>query len=96
MCRLCKIQYIPNTLSYKSKKYRVIAQNILYRRYVKTETACFSNCAEKLYLVGGELPLLFVLVTWQHHEEIITKCNSMDEALFYVGEIIKQGLLCSV
>ena len=51
-------------LSYKSKKYRVIAQNILYRRYVKTETACFSNCAEKLHPVGGELPLLFALVPW--------------------------------
>lgn len=69
---------------------------ILYCRYGKTETACFRNCAEKLHLVGGELPLLFVLVPWLHNEEIITKCNSMDEELFYVGKIIKQGLLCSV
>ena len=35
-----------------------------YCRYAKTETACFRNCAEKLHLVGGELPLLFVLVPW--------------------------------
>ena len=60
---------------------------ILYRRYSKTETACFSNCAEKLHLLGGEFPLLFSSVPWQQHVEIITKCNSMDEALFYESKI---------
>ncbi len=39
---------------------------------------------EKLHLVGGEFPLPFALVPWGHHVDIITKCKSIDEALFYV------------
>ena len=37
-------------------------------------------------------PLPFALVPWRHHVEIITKCKSIDEALFYVGKTIEQGL----
>ena len=47
---------------------------------------------EKLQQVGGEFPLPFALVPWRHHVEIITKCKSIDEALFYVGKTIEQGL----
>ena len=48
--------------------------------------------SEKLHQVGGEFPLPFALVPWRHHVEIITKCNSIEEALFYVGKTIEQGL----
>ena len=48
--------------------------------------------SEKLHQVGGEFPLPFALVPWRHHVEIITKCKSIDEALFYVGKTIEQGL----
>lgn len=48
--------------------------------------------SEKLQQVGGEFPLPFALVPWGHHVEIITKCKSIDEALFYVGKTIEQGL----
>lgn len=48
--------------------------------------------SEKLQQVDGEFPLLFALVPWGHHVEIITKCKSIDEALFYVGKTIEQGL----
>ena len=48
--------------------------------------------SEKLYQVGGEFPLPFALVPWRHHVEIITKCKSIEEALFYVGKTIEQGL----
>ncbi|MBP3245768.1 MAG: DUF1016 family protein [Bacteroidaceae bacterium] len=47
---------------------------------------------DKLQQVGGEFPLPFALVPWGHHVEIITKCKSIDEALFYVGKTIEQGL----
>lgn len=46
----------------------------------------------KLHQVGGEFPLPFALVPWRHHVDIITKCKSIDEALFYVGKTIEQGL----
>ena len=48
--------------------------------------------SEKLQQVGGEFTLPFALVPWGHHVEIITKCKSIDEALFYVGKTIEQGL----
>lgn len=48
---------------------------------------------EKLHQVGGEFPLPFALVPWRHHVEIITRCKkNVDEALFYVGKTIEQGL----
>ncbi|MBR6264442.1 MAG: DUF1016 family protein [Prevotella sp.] len=47
---------------------------------------------EKLHQVGGEFPLPFALVPWRHHVEIITKCKSIEEALFYIGKTIEQGL----
>ena len=47
---------------------------------------------EKLHQVGGEFPLPFALVPWRHHVEIITRSKSIEEALFYVGKTIEQGL----
>ena len=47
---------------------------------------------EKMHQVGAEFPLPFALVPWRHHVEIITKCKSIDEALFYMGKTIEQGL----
>lgn len=49
---------------------------------------------EKLHQIGGEklqrpvaeFPALFALVPWRHHVEIISKCKSIDEALFYIGK----------
>lgn len=47
---------------------------------------------QKLHQHGAEFPLLFALVPWRHHVEILTKCKSIDEALFYIGKTIEQGL----
>ena len=47
---------------------------------------------KKLHQAGGEFPLPFALVPWGHHVEIITKCKTIDEALFYIGKTIEQGL----
>ena len=33
-----------------------------------------------------------MLVPWGHHIEIITKCKNLDEAFFYIGQVIEQGL----
>ena len=46
----------------------------------------------KLQQTEGEFPMSFALVPWRHHIEIITKCKSIEEALFYVGKTIEQGL----
>ena len=47
---------------------------------------------EKLHQLGGDFPLPLALVPWRHHVEIITKSKSIEEALFYVGKTIEQGL----
>ncbi len=47
---------------------------------------------QKLYQLGGEFPASFALVPWRHHVEIISKCKSVDEALFYIGKTIEQGM----
>ena len=47
---------------------------------------------EKLYQAGKEFPLPFALVPWRHHIEIITKCDTIEKALFYIGKTIEQNL----
>ena len=47
---------------------------------------------EKLQQPVAEFPALFALVPWRHHVEIISKCKSIEEALFYIGKTIEQGL----
>ena len=48
---------------------------------------------EKLQQAVGELdfPEIFAFVPWGHHIEIITKCKSIDEALFYIKKTIQEG-----
>ena len=47
----------------------------------------------KLPQAGGEsdFPLLLGLVSWRHQVNIITKCKSIDEAIFYLCECISGG-----
>ena len=47
---------------------------------------------EKLQQPVGEFPVAFGLVPWRHHVEIISKCKSIEEALFYVSKTIEQGM----
>lgn len=48
---------------------------------------------KKLHQAGAEMPFpsLFGYVPWRHHVEIITKCKSIEEALFYVRRTIEEG-----
>jgi predicted nuclease of restriction endonuclease-like (RecB) superfamily len=40
----------------------------------------------------AEFPAAFAFVPWRHHVEIISKCQTIDEALFYIAKTIEQGL----
>ncbi|WP_434311814.1 DUF1016 N-terminal domain-containing protein [Hominifimenecus sp. rT4P-3] len=48
---------------------------------------------ERLQQVIGEFPFpnFFAYVPWGHHIDIITKCNSIEEALFYICKTIEEG-----
>ncbi len=47
----------------------------------------------KLHQFGGDIdfPLVLSLVPWRHQVNIITKCKSVDEAVFYLRECILGG-----
>ena len=49
--------------------------------------------SEELQRVVGEIefPILFSYIPWGHHIEIITKCNTIPEAVFYIQHDIKDG-----
>lgn len=49
---------------------------------------------EKLHQVGAEMrfPTLFGFVPWRHHVEIVNRCKSVDETLFYIKKTIENGL----
>ena len=49
---------------------------------------------EKLHQVGAELtfPSIFAFVPWRHHVEIISRCKSVKEALFYIKKTIDDSL----
>lgn len=49
---------------------------------------------EKLHQVGAEIqfPPVFGYVPWRHHVEIVNRCKSVEEALFYVQKTIENGL----
>ena len=38
------------------------------------------------------MPTIFAGIPWRHHVEIITKCKSVKEALFYIEKTIEQGM----
>lgn len=52
-----------------------------------------NNHIIKLHQVGGEfdLPQVLGLVPWRHQVNIIAKCESVDEAIFYIRECILNG-----
>ena len=41
--------------------------------------------------VGDELTSNIFLIPWRHHVEILTKCKTPQEALFYINKIIENG-----
>jgi predicted nuclease of restriction endonuclease-like (RecB) superfamily len=48
---------------------------------------------EKSHQLGGELemPEIFGRIPWKHHVHIISKCKSLDEALFYINRVVDEG-----
>lgn len=67
-------------------------QSIENQRSIKMHQHGAELDEEKLHQTGGEFPLPFALVPWRHHVEIITKCKSIEEAVFYIGQTIEKGL----
>lgn len=59
--------------------------------YIKKWYIFYSQESSLLHQPGGELENVLFQVPWRHHCEIITKCNSMEQAIFYLRETISNG-----
>ena len=48
---------------------------------------------QKLHQLGAEMefPSVFGFVPWRHHVEIVTKCKTIEEALFYVRKTVEES-----
>ncbi len=62
-------------------KYMKRWYSFYYERFTKGQQA-----ADRL-----EMPKIFGQVPWFHHVHIITKCQSLDEALFYIRKVSEEG-----
>ncbi len=47
---------------------------------------------EKMHLLGTEFPAIFGQIPWGQHIEIISRCKSIEEAIFYIRQTLDRGL----
>ncbi|MBO4722945.1 MAG: DUF1016 family protein [Muribaculaceae bacterium] len=75
-------------LKYMKRWYAFYSQSVIIRHQVGDELE-----TEFGHQVGDEftMPPQFAYVPWRHHVEIMTKCKSVEEALFYVDKVIEQN-----
>lgn len=61
------------------------------RRWYTFYRDALEQTPELFYQLGkiSQIPDSFALVPWRHHTEIITLCQSVDEALFYIHKTIE-------
>lgn len=58
----------------------------------KAEEKWEKGIVEQLSLdLQNEFPAIFGFVPWRHHVEIVTKCKTIEEALFYVRKTIEES-----
>ena len=87
-----ELQHSINQLSKKLYQVGKEMQSTVNQYSIKMHQLGVELDEEKLHQSGGEFPLPFALIPWRHHVEIITKCKSIEEAVFYIGQTIEKGL----
>ena len=62
-------------------------------KYMKQWYAFYYENSTKSHQVGGQLEMLdnFGIVPWKHHVYIISKCKTIEEALFYIDKVVTEG-----
>ena len=75
------------------KLQRVIGelQHAVNQKYIKLQRPV-AELDETIKDEGEDFPLPFSLVPWGQHIEIITRCKKLEEALFYIQQVIDKGL----
>ena len=62
-------------------------------KYMKRWYLFYCERITKSHQLGDllEMPTDFGTVPWKHHVHIISKCQSLDEALFYINKVSEEG-----
>ena len=60
--------------------------------YIKKWYLFYYQEDKKLHQLGGELSEVLFSVPWRHHCVIITKCKTIESALFYLNQTINNNL----
>lgn len=91
-------QMFPNEKGFSYRNIRYIKQWYLfyYEEFTKWHQADAKLPNSKMHQLGAkllqqpavEMPEDFALVPWKHHVAIISKSKSLDEALFYIDQVI--------
>lgn len=65
--------------------------NILYQ--VGTELAEGGDGTQIFYQAGTncQMPICFSTIPWRHHVEIIRRCQTVEEAIFYLKRVTDEG-----
>lgn len=63
----------------------------LMRRWYAFYKKAINETPELFYQAGkiSPLPEIFTHIPWRHHTEIVSKCQTVDEALFYIHKAIE-------
>lgn len=77
-----KLQQVVGALENKLKLKNLILNKTLDNSY----EAILQQAVGEL-----DFPFVFSFVPWGHHIEIITKCKSIEEALFYIQKIVEES-----
>ena len=97
-------QAFPNEtgFSYSNVKYMKQWYLYYYERVIKSQQVANEKCQQvagqieilkKGQQPAGqlEIPEIFCRIPWFHHVHIISKCQSLDEALFYINKVSEEG-----
>lgn len=65
----------------------------VFESSLRLSQVCNWNYEEKRQQVVGEIefPILFAFVPWGHHIQIISKCRSIEESVFYIQHTVQEG-----
>lgn len=89
-------QAFPDITGFSDSNVKYIKQwySFYYERIIKSQQVIGQmKTGEKSHQLGDllEMPELFGKVPWGQHISIISKCQSLDEALFYVHKVAEEG-----
>lgn len=82
------------SLDLKSEFQQQNGFSVTNLKYIKRWFSFYSTEASQIrHQVGDEfeMPDKFAYIPWRHHVEIITKCHSIKEALFYIDKTIENN-----